>query len=397
MGEGLDQTTVLLLLGVLFLIGLAADLIGRFTFFPRVTLLLLSGVAIGPTGFSLLPQRFLDDWFPALTSIALALIGFLLGQQLSISALRKRGAMVVGISLCKVTGAWLAVLLALLSVGAHPIIALLLAGIAPATAPAATYDVVHESGARGRFAETLLSVVALDDVWGLLIFIVMMACAGVLYGDVGVGSGIAASFVNVVGSVALGLALGVPMAYLTGRIRRGEPTLAEAMGFVLLGAGMADWFDLIPILTAMSMGSTVASLARHHDRPFHAIAGIEWPFMILFFVLAGASLEIDALRLVGGLTGVYIVSRCVGIYSGTRLGGYLTRADLPVRRWLGLTLFPQAGVAIGMALLASQQFPESASVVLPVVLASTVILEIVAPIVTRQALRATGAHDPPAR
>ena len=393
MGELQSQMTIPFILGILFLVGLAADLIGRFTFLPRVTLLILGGLAIGPAGFSLLPERFLEDWFPALTGIALALIGFLLGQQISVAELKKRGTTIVGISLCKVVGAWLAVGLALLVVGVNPVVAMLLAGIAPATAPAATYDVVHESGATGQFAETLLSIVAVDDVWGLLIFIVMMAFAGVLIGDAAVSSGIALGLTEIGGSIALGFTLGLPMAYLTGRIRPGEPTLAEGLGFVLLAAGTAEWLGLSPILTTMVMGGTVASLAKHHERPFHAIEGIEWPFMILFFVLAGASLEIGALRLVGGLAAVYILARGIGIYIGTRFGGRLAGASLQLRRWLGAALFPQAGVAIGMALLASQRFPEVASVILPVVLASTIFLEIVAPIITRQALRAVGAFE----
>jgi Kef-type K+ transport system membrane component KefB len=389
--ENIGQTTIPLILGVLFLIGLAADLIGRFTFLPRITLLLLSGLAIGPAGFSLLPVDFVLEWFPALTSIALALIGFLLGQQLSVPALRIRGTAVVGISLCKVVGAWLAVGFAFFLVGADPVVALLLAGIAPATAPAAIYDLVHESGARGEFTETLLSVVALDDVWGLLIFVVMMAFSGVLNGDTAISSGIAASLIDIGGSVALGVALGAPMAYLTGRVLPGEPTLAEALGFVLLGAGIAEWFNLLPILTAIVMGVMVASLATHHDRPFHVIEGIEWPFMILFFVLAGASFQVDALPLVGGLTTIYILSRCFGIYAGTRLGGNVVGARPPIRKWLGIALFPQAGVAIGMALLAAQRFPEIASIVLTVVVTSTIILETVGPIFTRQAIRAANA------
>jgi Kef-type K+ transport system membrane component KefB len=392
--EALDQSAVLLTLGALFLIGLAADLTGRSTCLPRVTLLLICGIAVGPSGFFLIPENFLAVWFPALTSIALALIGFLLGQQISLAALKKRGRTVIGISLCKVFGAALAVGVTLLVFGANPVVAFLLAGIAPATAPTATYDVVHESGVTGEFSETLLSIVALDDVWGLLIFVFAMASAAVLNGDAAVGGAVSASLVELGGSVALGVALGVPMAILTGRVRYGEPTLAEAIGFVLLGAGLAEWLDLLPILTAMAMGSTVASLATHHDRPFHAIEGIEWPFMILFFVLAGASMELDALWLVGGLTGGYILLRGIGIYAGTRLGGYLVGASQPLRQWLGLALFPQAGVAIGMALLASQRFPEWGSVVLPVVLGSTIILEILAPIMTRLALRYASASQP---
>lgn len=372
----------------MFLIGLAADLVGRRTFLPRVTLLLLGGFAIGPAGFALLPESLLEDWFPAMTSIALALIGFLLGHQLSVAEIRKHGTRIVGISLCKVVGAWLCVGLALLMVGVHPIVALLLAGIAPATAPAATYDVVHEIGATGEFAETLLSIVAIDDVWGLLLFTVMLTFAGVLNGDLAVSSGITTGLLDVGGSLGLGIMLGGPMAYLTGRIQPGEPTLAEGLGFALLGAGAAEWLGLSPVLTAMAMGGAVASLAKHHERPFHAIEGIEWPFMILFFVLAGASLEIGALQVVGGVTGVYILSRGIGIYVGTRSGCRLAGVGPQFQKWLGIALFPQAGVAIGMALLASQRFPEFAAIVLPVVLGSTIILELFSPLLTRYAIRA---------
>ena len=375
----------------MFLVGLAADLVGRHTILPRVTLLLLGGLCIGPVGLSLLPETFVADWFQPLTTIALALIGFLLGQQVSLAALRLRGATVIGISLCKVTAAALAVGLVLLAIGIDPIVAVLLAGVAPATDPAATYDVVRENRARGEIVDNLLSIVAIDDLWGLLVFTILAVLAGTLVGDASVLHGVTQGLVEIAGSIVLGLAVGVPMAYLTGRIRHGEPTLVEGIGFVLLGAGAAEMIGMSPILTAMAMGATVASLATHHERPFHAIEGIEWPFMILFFILAGASLDIDALRVAGSITVAYVLARCAGIYVGTRVGARLLGAPTVVRRWLGTMLFPQAGVAIGMALLASQRFPELTSLLLPAVLASTIFLEIVAPIITRQALRAAGA------
>ena len=163
--------------------------------------------------------------------------------------------------------------------------------------------------------------------------------------------------------------------------------LAEALGFVLLGAGIAEWFDLMPILSSMVMGIMVASLASHYERPFNAIEGIEWPFMVLFFVLAGASLEVDTLALAGGVTVVYVLARFGGIYLGTRLGTRLVGAPAPLQRWLGVALMPQAGVAIGMALVAAQKFPDTASVVLTAAVASTVVLETTGPVFTRLAIR----------
>lgn len=368
--------------------GLAADLAGRRTPIPRVTLLILCGLAVGPAGFDLLPQELIHDWFPTLTTLALSLVGFLLGHKLSISEFRAHGKVVTGITLGETTGAMLLVGLTLLAIGVNPVATVLLAGIAAATAPAATFDVVHESGATGEFPDTLLAVVALDDAWALFLFSLMMAFASVLSGDGTVVFNFLDGMREIGGSVLLGVVLGIPMAFLTGRIRPGEPTLAEAMGFVLLCGGIATWLDLSPILSAMIMGGIVASIASHHERPFHAIEGIEWPFLILFFILAGASAQIHALFTVGSITVVYMLVRCAGSYAGARLGARWAGADDVTAKWMGLCLFPQAGVALGMALMASQRFPELEAVLLPVVLASTIIYELVSPAITRRALMA---------
>ena len=387
----LNDPPVLLLLGFMFLIGFAADLIGRHTIVPRVTLLILGGLAIGPAGFDLLPHSFVRQWFPPLTTLALSLVGFLLGHKLSFASLKAHGKLVVGITIGETSGAILAVLASLLLIGVHPVVALLLAGIAAATAPAATLDIVRESGATGAFPDTLLAVVAVDDAWALFIFSLLMAAASTLNGDSSAISGLWLGLGEIGGSILLGVALGAPMAYLTGRIRPGEPTLAEAMGFVLLCGGIATWLELSPVLCAMTMGGVVASLAKHHERPFHAIEGVELPFMILFFMLAGASAHLETLLTVGSITLVYMLFRCAGSYAGAWSGAYWAGADSATRRWLGVCLFPQAGVALGMALMASQRFPEFAHVLLPTVLASTIIYELVTPVITRRALIAAQA------
>lgn len=379
---------ILLTLGLLFLLGLAADLIGRHTFVPRVTLLILAGLAVGPVGFDLLPEALVRDWFPPMTTVALSLVGFLLGEKLSLSELRAHGRVVLGITVAETTLALTAVALALLAIGLHPVVALLLAGIAAASAPTATYDVVHECGVEGDFADTLLAVVALDDAVSLFLFSLMMAAASAVDGDHSVMFSLAGGLREISGSLLLGAILGVPMALLSGRIRPGEPTLAEAMGFVLLCGGLATWLNLSPVLCAMVMGAVVASLARHHDRPFHAIEGVEWPFLILFFILAGASTHTAALLMVGGITLAYMVSRCAGTFVGAWIGAAWARARPEIRKWMGWCLFPQAGVALGMALMATQRFPEFEAFLLPVVLASTVVYEIVAPAITRRALQA---------
>jgi len=381
--------TILITLGSLFLLGLVADLLGTHTPLPRVTLLLLTGLAIGPSGFDLLPA-LTEAWFPVLTDIALAMIGFLLGQKLTRPALRELGYPVLTMSAGVVIVTSLLVFSVLSFFGVPLEIALLLAGIATATAPAATVDVVHESKAKGRFTDILLDMVAIDDAWGLLVFSLLLAGAQALSGQGGAGEVLAAGGWEIGGAMLLGLLLGLPMAYLTGRIRPGEPTQAEALGMVLLCAGLAVWAEVSYILAAMAMGAVVANLAKHHNRPFHTIEGIEWPFLILFFLLAGAALHVDALAQVGLLGAGYIGLRVIGRLLGTRLGGWLSGTDTVTRRWIGLALLPQAGVAIGMALLASQRFPELKDIILPVVLGSTVVFELIGPVITRRVLIRVG-------
>lgn len=377
--------TLLVTFGGLFLAGLLADLIGRHTPLPRVTVLLLAGFLIGPSALDWLPS-FTEDWFPVLTDIALTMIGFLLGQKLTRKTLGELGRFVLSISIGEVLVTAVLVFAVLSLFGVSIEVALLLAGIAPATAPAATVDVVHELRAKGRFTDTLLGIVAIDDAWGLLLFSLLLAMTQALAGQGSASIVLSSAAWEIGGALVLGVVLGVPMAYLTGRIRPGEPTQAEALGMVLLCAGVAVWLDVSYMLAAMVLGATIANLARHHERPFHAIEGIEWPFLILFFLLAGAELHLAALAHVGLLGAGYILLRAAGLSLGAYLGGLLGGAEPATSRHIGLALLPQAGVAIGMALLTGQRFPELRDVILPVVLGSTVIFELLGPVFTRRVL-----------
>ena len=192
--------------------------------------------------------------------------------------------------------------------------------------------------------------------------------------------------IEIGGAVALGLAIGLPAAYLTGRIKRGEPTLMEALGIVFLCTGLAIYLEFSLLLTGMVAGAVVVNLAKHHEQPFHEIERIEWPFMLLFFVIAGASFQpkhLATLGLVGGAyVGLRMLSRLMGGWIGGRLAGIPERES----RWTGLALMPQAGVAIGMALVASERFPEISEGIVAITIASTIIFELIGPILTQIAL-----------
>ncbi len=388
------QETLLIALGVLFLAGLALDSFGRRVHVPRVTLLIILGAVLGPPVLDLLPLD-VDEANELYAPTALTMVAFLLGGSLKRQTLAAHGREILIVSLT-VVGISVAVVSAGLALlGTSVAVALLLGAISAATAPAATRDVVHQSGRKGRFVDNLLGIVAIDDAWGLLAFSVMLTLVGVLSG----GDGSAAllhGLWEIGGAIGLGLAIGLPAAFLTGRLKPGEPTLIEALGIVFLCAGMALWLDLSFLLAGMTCGATVVNLARHHEQPFHEIERIEWPFLLLFFVMAGASLEVAHLSGVGLIGVAYVVLR----FSGRILGGWLAGklAGLTARegRLTGMALMPQAGVAIGMALVAAEQFPQLGETILAITISSTIVFELIGPLMTQYAITHAVA-DPPAQ
>lgn len=388
---------VLATVGLVLLLGLAGDLLSRRLPLPRVTLLVLFGVAAGKSGLDLFPAAA-TSWYPFVSDVALAMVGFLLGGKLSRTTLAKIGGDVLAISVAEVAGAALAVLAGLVWLGVPLELALLLAGAAPASDPVATASVVQELRARGRFTDVLLGVVAIDDAWGLIAFSLLLALAQAFGGD-GDGLQALAGGLRELGiSVLVGTAVGVPAAYLTGRLSPGEPTQAEALGVVLLAAGIALWFEVSFLLTAMVMGAVIVNLARHHERAFHEIEHIEWPFMVLFFVLAGASLHVEQLGALGAVGLAYVGLRTAGLIGGAWMGALLAASERRIRRWMGCALLPQAGVALGMGLIAGNAFPELRDMILAVVIGSTVVFELAGPPLTRLALvkaGETGRPPPP--
>jgi Kef-type K+ transport system membrane component KefB len=374
----------LMTLGGLFIIGLAADEIGRRTWLPRVTLLMMLGVLAGPVGFDFLPPQ-VSDWYELLASVALTMVAFLLGGSLSRSQLRRHGRQILTMSLVVVTTTIIVVGGGLIVLGVAPATALLLSGIATATAPATTLDVIRQTGAKGEFAQTLEGIVAIDDAWGLIAFSLMLIGANVLVGNA-VLTALQQGLWELFGAIAVGAIIGFPAAFLTGRLRPGEPMQAEALGVVFLCAGVAVWLEVSFLIAGIVAGMIVVNLAKHHTRAFHEIEHIEWPFMILFFFLAGASLHTDRWWEFGLIAGAFLVLRTISRIAGGWVGGKLGAAPDNHRRWMGVALLPQAGVAVGMALVAGDHFPDLREVILTVTIGTTVVFEIFGPIATRVAL-----------
>lgn len=380
----MSEAKFLIALGVLFLAGLALDALGRFSHIPRVTLLILLGALLGPPALDILPPQLTqaDNLF---ADVALTMVAFLLGGQLTPATISNHGKEIVLISLSVVAASLLFVAGGLMVMGVTTATALLLGSIATATAPAATLDVVRQSGRKDRFANNIMGIVAIDDAWGLLAFSLMVTAAGVLIGQEGANS-LLQGLWEAFGAIALGIAIGVPAAFLTGRLKPGEPTLLEALGIVALCAGCAQALHVSFLLTGILCGATIVNFARHHDQPFNEIERIEWPFLLLFFVMAGASLETDMMGQVGWIGVAYlslrIISRLIGGLVGAKLAGLSGREGL----LFGMALMPQAGVAIGMALVAAERFPQLSATLMAITIASTIIFEVIGPACTQWSL-----------
>lgn len=381
-----EPARILIVLGLLFLAGLAADVIGRRTHLPRVTLLLGCGLVVGQAGFDLIPA-VLGELYELVAIIALTMIAFLLGGSLSLPTLRAHGRSIVVISLAVVLVTLIGVACGLTALGLDLPTALVLGAIATATDPAATLDVIRQTRSKGGFTETLKGIVAIDDAWGLIVFSLVLVLATGDGAETGLLRG---TLIEISGSVALGLAVGLPGAVLTGRLSGGEPLRIEALGLVFLTAGFALWLELSYLIAGMTAGAIIVNLARHHTRAFHEIEHIQWPYLIVFFILAGASLDLGVLWTVGEIGLAYVVLRILSRVAGGWLGARMVQAPLRERIWYGPALLPQAGVAVGVALVAADHMPHAAAEIMALTIGATVVFELIGPVIAAVAIRRVG-------
>lgn len=387
------MSLTLILIGAALLAGFAAHALGRATHIPRVSLMLLAGVLAGPSALDLIPADT-RAWFPLVSQAALSMVGFLLGRHFRIRRLRHSGATVL---IASITGAVVPavfVLVVLLAIGWSLTEALLVAAVAAATDPAATTDVARENHARGPVTETAEGVVALDDVWAVILFSLLAAAAEISSRGSASVELLIAPVVELGGGVALGALLGLPVTFLSGRLRRGQVHFVELLGFVFLASGIASHLHLSYLVTSMTMGAVVANLSRHSRADFVEVESGMLPWLIFFFLLAGASFRVDALLAIPVGTVAYLIARSAGKIAGARFGVRLAKGSAPVGRYLGWCLLPQGGLALGMALLLVERFGEQGARALSLLVAATILFEVLGPLAARSALRRAGELHP---
>ncbi len=356
---------------------------------PNVTAYIVAGILIGPYCLNLVPQRIIDGT-DFLSDIALAFIAFSTGEFFKLSVLKRNGMKVVWITILEAVLASVAVfVLTYWILGLELAFSIVLAALASATAPASTMMTIRQTGARGDFVDTLLQVVALDDVVGLVLYSVAIsvALASLQGGGFTLGALIRPVALNLV-VMALGGSFGLLMKLLMPSNRSTDNKLIISIALLFSFCGVCALLDVSPLLGCMAMGTVYTNVAEN-DKLFKQLGYFSPPILLLFFVRSGMSFRLDALvSASGALNGVpllvigasYFLVRILGKYLGAWLGCQLVKKERLVRDYLGLALIPQAGVAIGLAALGARTLGGTMGEDLQtIILASSVLYELIGP------------------
>lgn len=392
-------TNTLLALGIAMAAGLLFTRIIKLVKLPNVTAYLIAGLLIGPSVIGLVGKESVKS-FDILVSLALGFIAFSIGGEFKLSTLKRLGKNVTVITVVQAFGAVIVTFVVLLVAGLagwlgenYMPLVFTLSAIATATAPAATLLVVRQYKAHGPVTETLLPVVAMDDAIGLMIFSIFMAIAQALASGTAptAKSMLLEPLLEIVLSLVIGFALGLIVALCTRWFKSRANRLCLCVTATVIGTALAQIWNLSSLLLCMMIGAVMANLGKDVDRVLEGNDRWTPPIFMLFFVISGADLDLSVLPTVGILGVLYIIARSVGKYFGARLGAGIVKADANVRKWLGFTLLPQAGVAVGMAQIALTRLPgDLGAKVQAVVLCATLIYEIVGPVLTKMALAKAG-------
>ena len=385
---------ILLLIGIAMAAGLLLSRAARAIKLPNVTAFLVAGLLIGPCVSGILSKEQVES-MGVISEAALGFIAYAIGGEFKLSYLKKIGKAPLTITIFQGLTTAFCVDVGLIAFGVDVPLALLLGAIGLATAPAATLMVVRQYKAHGPVTQMLLPVVAMDDALGLMVYSISASVAqGMLGGEITAKSMLLTPLIEIVGSFALGGALGALLAFGARFFASRGNKLALSIALVLAGVGLCDMLNLSSLLVCMMIGAVMVNMSQQHEVLMEQCDRFTPPLFLLFFVLSGADLDLSVLPTVGLIGAGYLLLRCIGKWGGTLLGAITVKADKNIRLYLGLTLLPQAGVAIGMATLVASRFPTLGQQVNTIVLAGVLVFELIGPIVTKIALTRAGEIAP---
>ena len=411
---------ILLALGIAMFAGLfLSRLTSKFNL-PDVTSYLVAGVLVGPLvlgrlgvpGLGFSSMEFVEE-MGLLCDVALGFIAFSIGSEFRISALRQTGRQATIIAIFQALTATILVDLTLL--GLHLVLGedrlpvatcIILGAIATATAPAATLMVINQYKAKGPLTNILLPVVALDDAVGLIVFAVSTGIARALVsGSVSIISLLINPLVEILGSLTLGALIGWVFSLVEKFFNSGSKRLSLAVAFVIICTALSKLhfefesglkIGFSSLLVTMMCSCIFCNLCDFSEEIMHKTERWTAPIYVLFFVISGAELDLTVFGdlAIVGIGVAYIISRSAGKIFGANASARLTKCEPTICKYLGITLLPQAGVALGMSTIVAAEFGQAGSIIRNIVLFSVLIYELVGPLLTKMALTAAGEIKP---
>ena len=388
---GIDEgTQVLLVLSIILFAGFIMTRMTNTLNLPKVSGYIMAGILIGPCCLNMIPVEMIGH-MGFVSDIALAFIAFGVGKFFKKEVIMETGSKIIIITLFETMMAGILVtLLATIIFGLDLDFALILGAIATATAPASTMMTINQYKAKGEFVNTLLQIVALDDVVCLLAFSVVAAIAGGSGGGNITAQEIILPLMYNIFAVALGFFCGYFLSRLLIPTRSKDNRLILAIAMLVGISGICASLDISPLLACMVFGASYINLTRD-KKLYRQINNFTPPIMSIFFIVSGMNLDITALTTVGAIGVSYFFVRIVGKYLGTYISCVITKTNKEIRNYMGLALIPQAGVAIGLAFLGERLLPEAkGNLLLTIILSSSVLYEMAGPVCAKMALIFSG-------
>ncbi len=390
---------LLLVLGVVLVAAFVGGQLAHKLTLPSVTGYILVGVVLGSSVTGLLGAAELAALEP-INAFALGLIGLSIGGELKWRFLAQKwqnfGLLFLGESLTTL----LLVVIVIGALSRNLALALILGVLALAPAPATILGVVRDYKTRGRFPGEVMSLVALDSLWCILAFTVVTTLLNLYYYGIQPGKGVLGHIATEIGpAIVLGVLLGFVGVNITNRIPLPKQRQVLITALLFLAVGLPRYLGISYLLVTLLTGTIIVNMTPKFRRFFDALQTVDAPVLVVFLTLAGARLQLQALPAVGILGAAYVVSRLLGKLLGSRLADASCRM-LPTscsrinpthRRYIGLARTPQAGVAIGLSLLAEQQLPLPEGVVVTVIVGSVILFQLIGPPLIVKALRETGS------
>ncbi len=372
----------LYVLGIVILAGIFLGLLVSYIKLPKVTGYLVAGIIIGPFVLKIVPTEAIHG-LTVISEAALGFIAYSIGSSLNFKDLKKIGSGIIIIALFEALMAVVVVTLVMITVFKQPLaFSLSLGAIASATAPAATIMVLKQYRAKGP----------LDDAIAVIAFGIALSIAKALTNGTGALTvmSIMNPFIEIIGSAVLGIILGFVLAFINRLSNSREQTMSMAIGVILLAIGLANKLHLSGLLTCMVMGGTISNITDGKTKLLTVLDEFTNPIFIAFFTISGLELDMSVLKTVGIIGAGYVIARVIGKVLGAYLGAKIAKSEPIVQKYLGLTLVPQAGVAIGLALIVQNELPAYGTQIRTIILAGTVIYELIGPLCTKIAIFKAG-------